>query len=595
MKKLSGIIAFILIHLPGISQNSTSFEKAIREGNSEKGFEFVRTAFDLPAIKDPFLHFEEEGISRLSSFCSYRDRKVVATSLIRYNQVKEFWGNYSKEFTGGKWDYHTLYASDSVAWFAANYSIMLIYAHEMGHYMSYRFRAEPNTIYTCEEVLANECLAAFANAFSNNKTLNQHKQLFIRLARQTASLVPDSAKTPFHLPLDKWCADDPMKDFLPYFETDNTRFLRLYGYSQFCIMNELLTNYKSGTWKEFLDNTFYRQYNQRTLSTEFTPLHYRLMESESIKQLPGYSYQHELTTQHGISYYSYYNDDHVRYSFNEKGRVFQVSIPKEETGSLKDTAGEILFNFYNHYLQSLQSANDSFSIHRKFIYLENNHNTRPFLEAAWEDKDLSYYLVNQRTTPDSSLINWSGEGVTDSLFFHRVRQSGEDILYSIYPLPPSVTSDTNAISSQVLLSGSNLSVPLLITNRLLNTGLQEIKIFITDTSTNEAGSLLWTGRYKVPGFLYMQCPSVFIDKNTQQVTLAFFNSFTEKIRLISISEKGTKGYELYGQRLNNAYGPQLQVLALQLSGPDKMYVLAKTRKPGNKEKTTVKKLLIQWH
>src|SRR5688572_17019029 len=206
MKKKVLLPGFLLLFFTGYTQNKASeFEAILRSGNSAKAFQFVRNIFGVPEAKDPFLHFKERGITQLISFYDHSKKKIEATSLIRFDQTRAFWTNYSKQFTAGKWNYKNLYKNDSLAWLAANYSITLIYAHEMGHYISYNLVNDFHEDYTCEELVANQCLAAFANAFNGNKTLDKHKQLFLSLARQTYTLIPDSNNTDFPLPMENWC------------------------------------------------------------------------------------------------------------------------------------------------------------------------------------------------------------------------------------------------------------------------------------------------------------------------------------------------------------------------------------------------------
>jgi hypothetical protein len=286
MKKTAILFLLLLLSSYLLSQNNaTAFEKVIVSGNSEKAFELVRNMFGVPAVKDPFLHFKERGIKQLVSYYEHKNKLIEATSLIKFYQTKEFWNNYSKQFTGGKWKYKSLYKTDSLAWQAANYSIILIYAHEVGHYMSYNFVSDFDEDYTCEEVLANQCLAAFANTFNGNKKLDMHKKLFLSLIKQTAALIPDSAKTDFSLPMDKWCATNPMNSFFDYYQEDEIRFLRLYGYIQFRMMEQTITNYKGGSLEKFLQTTFLSSYNTYTGKEHFKPLRYKIVSTSNYDRL----------------------------------------------------------------------------------------------------------------------------------------------------------------------------------------------------------------------------------------------------------------------------------------------------------------------
>lgn len=184
MKKISGFLfsLFIICASNGQKIFISDFNAVIRSGSSEKAFEFVKYIWAY-YTEDPFLHFKERD-KKLVSFCSYGDRRIEATSLIKFSRTKEFWHNYSQQFTAGKWNYKTLYPTDSLAWEAANYSITLIYAHEMGHYISSRYINPEKSSYTCEELVANECLTAFANLFNGHQKFDNHKEYLLNYAHK---------------------------------------------------------------------------------------------------------------------------------------------------------------------------------------------------------------------------------------------------------------------------------------------------------------------------------------------------------------------------------------------------------------------------
>src|SRR4051812_12966936 len=99
MKTVSLFLLFILcIHHTKAQRNAGEFMSILRSGNSEKAFGFVRDQYGIPINNDPFLHFKQRGIEQLISFYNHMDKRIEATSLIRFEQTRQFWKNYSQQF-----------------------------------------------------------------------------------------------------------------------------------------------------------------------------------------------------------------------------------------------------------------------------------------------------------------------------------------------------------------------------------------------------------------------------------------------------------------------------------------------------------------
>ncbi len=603
MKKILVATFFLVLHVKITAQNqAAAFEKVIREGNSEKAFTFVRNIFGLPALQDPFLHFKERGIRQLISFCSYREQRIEATSLIKFSQTKEFWKNYANQFTAGKWNYRNLYQTDSLAWEAANYSIILIYAHEMGHYMSYRYVNAETSSYTCEEVLANECLAAFANQFNGHKKMDQHKQLFIELCRQTASAIPDSNKTNFSLPLDNWCAPSPMDNFFQYYETDESRFLRLYGYIQFRMMEHLLTT-STQNLAAITDQKFLQFNASRTGKNNFSPLRYRVIKEDIIPKAPSARFLfHKITQESTACYKTIFYTNNVLH-LAEDGTIISSEAKKKNVYPKAD------FNSPEFELERITVWNRTVRNGMLYPlqgldYLDSVRYTNLYLLSAGKAVNSYWYLMRRISKKYDANIYRKENMNTDSLdklpekytyeFLYMQPKAEDRISYKYFELPDSLTNNDRVYYRDLGLAVYNNAGAMLVNNEYLYNNKQRLTLYPIDTSIMAVGSPVWQNESTDSSFFNIELPSVYIDTGARSVSLAFFNPVTERIYMVSINEKRSKGYFLYNQSLGAAYGPQMKVSALRMIGPRKMYVLAQCRKPGNLSKTEIKRLLIQW-
>lgn len=577
---------FFLFSLSSIyAQNkASSFEAVLKTGNSAKAFEFVRNYFNLSMTQDPFLYFKERGIKQLISFCDYRTRRIEATSLIKFSQVKEFWKNYSDQFTAGKWNYRSLYSNDSLAWLAANYSISLIYVHEMGHYMSLRFTQNSTETYTCEEYLANECLAAFANSFNGNKKMDLHKSLFLELARQTAMFTPESNKTNFEIPVKKWCDADPMKSYMNLFGSNDKEFLRFYGYTQFRMMEHALVNYSGESFAVFLDRKFYRRFNLFTGKANFKQLKYSILSSEIIKSKQIFAPWLYVSSS-GVdsnSFFGYYNVNNLVTIINSNGEVFK-SFPETEMVHYPDSNNERLLK--QIIITTYKRQADSVHYIEGWKYADTVDETKPVIVSGWENNGSLHYLIKRFIWHDS-IINIKYNYYT---LFNRGNER-----FSLQFFLPDSLALSDELHNEYLLAGTNMGFPVTIQNQLTKDLQQNISLYMIDTTENTLGVKLWNGSSKEKGFFNMYTPAVYFDTTAKKINIAFANPVSERIYLIRIGDTGTESFELFNPNANIKYPQQMRFCGLSFVSANQLYVLAGLPDLKERPLTKVNKLLIKW-
>jgi len=585
MKKAALLTFLLLTCFMSFGQNRIrEFELVLQSGSSVKAFEFVRNYFGLPAKEDPFLHFRERGISQLISFCDYRMRRVEATSLIKFSQVKEFWKNYSLQFTAGKWNYKSIYPNDSLAWLAANYSITLIYVHELGHYMSHRYTHNTADTYTCEEFLANECLAAFANSFNDNSKLDRQKRLFLELAKQTAQLTPDSNKTGFETPVKNWCDADPMNRYMHLYGENDKEFLRFYGYTQFRMMEYAILNYAGESWSSFLNRKFYRHFNQFTGKNTSKPLKYSILYEEKQPE-NGISVPWIDTESSGAdsnSYFSYRSWDRFIPVINPKGGLFKCYTILDD---LENPDTSAIGSFGNLYIINRKRHADSTAYIEGWIFEDSTNEVRPEILSAWENKGEFHYLIMRNLKTDSTLIR--------QYDYYTLFGEGKKRYSRQFMLPDSLIKN-DALHNEYLLAGTNMNFPVIIHNQLTPDLHQRISFYMPDTAKNTLGVQLWSSLSESRSFFNMYAANIFIDTISQTINLAFTNPVTEKIYLRRIGNTKTEDFELFNEKATAQTSQQMMVGGLCFASANKLYIIAKTAKPGSQPDKQAKRLLIKW-
>jgi hypothetical protein len=96
------------------------------------------------------------------------------------------------------------------------------------------------------------------------------------------------------------------------------------------------------------------------------------------------------------------------------------------------------------------------------------------------------------------------------------------------------------------------------------------------------------------GYFNMQYPTIYYNWPDEWMKLCFWNPVTSSIYLFKFTAGKTQGFELYETSFQGSYGPKMQVVGLRLVGNNKLYVFAKTRKPGNTTKAVMQRLVLQW-
>ncbi|NOT49885.1 MAG: hypothetical protein HOP10_01235 [Chitinophagaceae bacterium] len=598
MKKVICLLVLLYHSFISSGQNhAAEFEAIMRSGNSARAFEFVRNMFGASSTKDPFLHFKPRGIKQLISFYSNATQRIEATSLIRFDQTREFWTNYSRQFTAGKWNYKNLYKNDSLAWLAANYSITLIYAHEVGHYMSYNHFYDFADDYSCEEVVANRCLAAFAHAFDGNKNLDKHQQLFIELSNQTAANIPDSNKTHFYTPMEQWCAADPMKNFFDYFESDTTRFLRLYGYAQFRMMEEALVNYKDGSLTVFLQKNFFDFYNRYTGIAVAKPLRYTIIHKQEFKNASRLLYFINLQkTLTGNYFHPQYLTD-ISYCFDYKGEIYESFI-KETRMNEEDTIDANNYSFFRLINNKRTSSNYINS--NDFVYIDSmpgqlsdgrSVSSSVDILSTFKNDSNCYYLVREHEGTFSDL-----ELDSTSMRYRVINLLNDN---NTYYLRRSVIADSmyrnaNMEEQELFMAGVNNGMPVMISNELTKNHEQVISIYPLETSSLLPDPPIWQGKNTEKGYFNMRYPTLYLDEKNKTILLCFWNPVNSAISLLKISEKSSESYLLYERSFQGSYGPKMEVMGLRLVANNRLYVFARTRQPGNSTQPTMQKLLLKW-
>ena len=149
-------------------------------------------------------------------------------------------------------------------------------------------------------------------------------------------------------------------------------------------------------------------------------------------------------------------------------------------------------------------------------------------------------------------------------------------------------------NQELMLTGSNSGIPLIISNEMTKEHTQRISIYPVNTDSVWLEPMIWHGGSAKKGYFNMLYPTVWFDDVARIIQLAFWNPVTGRIYFIKIKETGTEGYELYNQALAGKYGPKLKVNALRFAAANKLQVLAETRKPGNSTAPIMQQMLIQW-
>jgi hypothetical protein len=527
-------------------------------------------------------------------------RRIEATSLVKYHQVDSFWTNYSQQFTGGKWNYKNLFTSDSSALYGANYAITLVYAHEIGHYMRDRFVKYNGEDYTCEEVIANECLAAFACAFNDISRFDTHKENFIKMARQTYEAMPDSVKTSFDEKTADWCAPNPMKAYFDDYFTNEPKFLRLYGYSQLRMMEHALKNYNGQGWNDFLQTRFYRPFAVYNNTETFQTMPYSLLKEELLPSLIAHTYENSrMDSSAGKGYRITFTN--AGFSINNQGDAF-ACYPYEE--KVNDPTKQWMSKSgVNHSYLVLKKAlpdtqvyvmdgrvSDTVSNNSVMIYNTQIAPGAAYSQVVFKTSRLKPEYIGIKIPEDDW---WFADTTTWESKLVKTYLDGKP---SLVRTLPDVLFDTTLYYQQselLCINGAN-GLPLFFTNAVAKPGKKQIlQLSHINPKTLKIEEVVFETALPASGFIEVKPATYYQEKGNKNAVFAFASPVTEKIYVIRKEGSHTKRLVLQNKTPGNPWGQQMQVTALRLIAPDKMYVLATSRKAGNTNEKIVRKLLIE--
>lgn len=158
---------------------------------------------------------------------NYYSDDWVLIALSRMPEPREaetYWYNWSRVLTNGAWDPAAFFIDEAEWLLMANYNILNIYAHEIGHHLAFRYRVNPDHSLNCEEYFADQFAIGFVNWMAEDPRFAHLRSRYAALIADFNAAIPrrDRFEMADYATLDADCAayevPDPQRpeELAPY-------------------------------------------------------------------------------------------------------------------------------------------------------------------------------------------------------------------------------------------------------------------------------------------------------------------------------------------------------------------------------------------
>ncbi len=214
MRKFSFIFIFLL-SVTTFSQTSLN-QKVI--DNAYKSLEKSDTQLALDSVLQTFADFKVSPYAGLTwtpqpyteKINVYRHPKldILLSEFPKKSQAANYWTNWSKILTDGKFDQRKFFKNDRERLLLANFNQLILSAHEFGHHLDYFYNINSygnagglsnvsETPLNCTESFADQIAFVFVTHLAQDRRFAELRQRYLELISEINRLIPDKNRVSF--------------------------------------------------------------------------------------------------------------------------------------------------------------------------------------------------------------------------------------------------------------------------------------------------------------------------------------------------------------------------------------------------------------
>jgi len=172
--------------------NEATLEKSICSGNWQgtiKQLELFFRGYEV-SVHDS-LNWHTEHFTNLINYYnnSRLSPAIVVSDFPSRDSVWEYWQNWSDLLTNSNWDPKKSFKSKKEATRLAQYNVLMLLSHELGHHLVHRYRKNKGGL-NCQEYLADLASMALISSFRKNGYLSKLQSKYLILINEINSSIP---------------------------------------------------------------------------------------------------------------------------------------------------------------------------------------------------------------------------------------------------------------------------------------------------------------------------------------------------------------------------------------------------------------------
>lgn len=268
--KFAGAILFLVIC--SVSAFGKDFSKTeadkiwqfISEGNTEAAFWFITDLYrqngaEIDTEGQWKLKLKIQDHKEIINKYSNSSVEISVSRMMKPEETADYWENWSKVLAAGNFDHKTFFKNDRERFLLANFNVLVLSAHEIGHYIDFRYKMSDrdfsggflhdNDPLNCSENFADKFAVAAINHLAQDKRFSEIRPRYLELVKNFNSKIPTENRYNF----DSYdfvgakCGDvDLMKNGLNSDNSVNENFFRQYSSAYFNRHRLMLENENYG-------------------------------------------------------------------------------------------------------------------------------------------------------------------------------------------------------------------------------------------------------------------------------------------------------------------------------------------------------------
>ncbi len=298
MKTLKTAVAILFLAVFAISSFGKDFTKTeadkiwqmLEQGDTEKAFWFLTDLYRQNGANiatEGHWHLKLEVRDYKEIINRYSNNTVKLSRMMKPEETIDYWENWSKVLTAGNFDQKAFFKDDRERFLLANFNVLILAAHEIGHYLDYRYKMgdryysggapHDNDPLNCTENFADKFAVATVNHLAQDARFAAIRPRYLKLIKEFNGKIPAENRynfTSYDFVGEKCGTVDLLKNGVNPDNSINENFFRQYSSAYFnrhrlMLENENYGNLSNIIKTELLDPFFKRMdYSNAKLSVK---------------------------------------------------------------------------------------------------------------------------------------------------------------------------------------------------------------------------------------------------------------------------------------------------------------------------------------